>query len=232
MRCSKAQEFLSLKIDGMLPPAATADLREHLDQCGDCLQYLEDLQMGRRLLEATEPALPDNFDWKLQLKLNQTLKETAGESAYPWIEESPDRRSWLRNFSTAAAMGMAAVLAFALFLGPDQQGASPVAAGAGAPVQALSSDRLPLQSPFAPVRTYGRQVRGGSPFQQRVSGGAVLDRGWSGSNYEDLQLIRRLRAENQSLTARLAQSQLQLQLMRAQLDSTRDDALDLPVSEP
>ncbi len=231
MRCSKAQEYLNLDLDGMLPPAATGDLLEHVDKCPTCREYRQDLELSQRLLGATAPTLPDNFDWKLQLKLNQTLKETTGGAAYPWIESGLDRGAWLRNFGTAAAMGMAAVLAFALFLGPMDQSPSS-APMASASLSTLGSDRLPLSSNFARGGTFGRQVRGGSPFTQPVSGGAVLDRGWSGSTFEDLQLIRRLRSENQNLSTRLAQAQLQIRLMRAKLDSTRENALDLPVDEP
>ena len=231
MRCNKAQEYLSLEMDGLLPPVATGDLLKHLDGCADCREYRQDLELSRRVLGATQPSLPDNFDWKLQLKLNQTLKETAGAAAYPWIEPGVDRSAWLRNFGTAASLGLAAVLAFALFLGPVSREAAPTISP-GTTWQALGNDRLPLGGNLAGGSRFGRQVRAGSPFQQPVSGGAVLDRGWSGSNYEDLQLIRRLRSENQNLSARLAQTQLQLQLMRAQLDSTRKNALDLPVREP
>ncbi len=50
MRCSKAHEFLSLEMDGVLPPDATVNLRDHLDECNDCSQYREDMLVGSRLL--------------------------------------------------------------------------------------------------------------------------------------------------------------------------------------
>ncbi len=71
MRCNKAQEYLGLDLDGVLPPDATVQLTSHLDGCSECREFREDLLMGQRVLKATEPELPENFDWKLQLRLNQ-----------------------------------------------------------------------------------------------------------------------------------------------------------------
>ena len=87
MRCSKARDYVSQEIDAILPPDATGKLRDHLDSCADCQQFHEDLLMGQRLLAATEPELPENFEWKLQLKLNQALQQSAGESHYTWSDE-------------------------------------------------------------------------------------------------------------------------------------------------
>lgn len=231
MRCSKAQEFLSLDLDGALPPSKTTNLQEHLDQCAACRSYREDLRLGQRLLGATEPELPENFDWKLQLRLNQTLKETAGEVAYPWIEAQPTRGQWLRNFGTAASVGLAAVLALGIILGPDPSSTSngsPAAARVeGQPVASLS-DRLPLESPFNVNSAAGRTVSSVSPFRPANPGSRILDRGWSGRDLEDLRTIQNLRQDNEKLQRMLVQSTRQLQLMRAQLDTTKDNALDLP----
>lgn len=123
---------MSRDLDGMLPPDATVGLREHVDACRECQAFREDLVLGRRLLAATEPSLPDNFDWKLQLRLNQALQQRAGETAYPWYEEPQVRRgAWLPAFGAATSLGLAAVLAFAVFLGPREK--LPIVA-AGAPL--------------------------------------------------------------------------------------------------
>lgn len=227
MRCSKAQEYLSLEMDGVLPPAVTTSLQEHLDACGDCRAYRGDLQLGRRLLTATEPSLSDNFEWKLQLRLNQALKETAGEVAYPWADQPADSWAWVRNFGAAAAMGLAAVLAVAVFVGPFGQptpGPAPVSVTRSA---SLSGDRLPLESRFAVGGQLGRPVSTASPFQQSRTGAGILDRSWSGQNLDDLRTINRLRAQNEQLGRALFHTQRQLQMMRAQLDSTGKNALDL-----
>ena len=104
MRCNKAREYLSLEIDGVQPPDSLQELQQHLDSCADCLEYREDLLLGQRLLAATEPELPENFEWKLRLKLNQTIREAAGRADYPWQEERVDRWRWFRNFGSAAAV--------------------------------------------------------------------------------------------------------------------------------
>ncbi len=61
MRCNKAQENISLQFDGALPPDLTGSLSTHLDGCADCREYRDDLLMGSRMLEATEPELPENY---------------------------------------------------------------------------------------------------------------------------------------------------------------------------
>ena len=119
MRCHKAKGYISQEMDEHLPPDVTVNLTGHLDSCTDCRQFREDLLLGRRAMSATAPELPDNFEWKLQLKLNQTLQRTAGETAFPWTETDQDKWRWARNFGAAAAIGMAAVLALAVFIGPE-----------------------------------------------------------------------------------------------------------------
>ena len=224
MRCSKAHEFLSLEMDGVLPPDATVNLRDHLDECNDCSQYREDMLVGSRLLAATEPQLSDNFEWKLQLRLNQTLKESAGEVSYPWADVGVSRWAWMRNFTTAAAVGMAAVLAVAVFSGPIN---SPNHTSADVDQAVLGADRLPLDSSFSRANGLGRAVSSGSPFQAPAQRSRVLDRGWSGQDLEDLRTITHLRNQNEELGRILIQTQRQLQMMRAQLDSTEENALDL-----
>ena len=235
MRCNKAREFLCLEMDGMVPPASTLELEQHLDSCPDCQEYRSDLMLGKRLLAATYPELPENFDWKLQLRLSQTLRQAAGDAAFPWEEKATDAWAWLRSFGTAAAVGMAAILTFAIFSGPFEQTDRPLADPAdtnpAAAVAGLTSDRLPLERQ---IRLNGLRV--GSPMQQQVSGMSLspgvdnrlgLDKGWSGGNLEDLQIITRLRLENRQLNSALLQAQRQLRLRQAWLDTSAQKALDL-----
>ncbi len=225
MRCNKAQEYLSLELDGVLPPDATVQLTSHLDGCGDCQEFREDLLMGRRILQATEPELPDNFDWKLQLRLNQALKETAGEVSYPWEEKPVDRYRWLRNFGSAAAVGMAAVLALAIFTGPTDQ--SPMPAAYEQSVSFQGSDRLPLQQKYNFGSGLTRQVSGGSPLVRPAVNSRSLDKGWSGQQMEDARTIQALREKNRRLNTMLYQTQRQNIWMRAQLDTSLGSTLDL-----
>lgn len=230
MRCNKAREFLSLELDGMMPPGEAVELERHVESCPACQEYRDDLLMGRRLLAATEPELPENFDWKLQLRLNQTLKEAAGEVAFPWEPERVDRWAWLRNFGAALAVGLAAVLTVALFVGPfgPPESSSPTERTLSAPGSAFS-DRLPLQRSMAwnglgPGGTRQQTVSGISlPTSRRLQ----LESGWSGTNPEDLVTINRLKAENRQLSTALLQAQWQIRRMQAQLDTAGRKPLDL-----
>lgn len=242
MRCPKAKDYISQGLDEHLPPDVTMDLTKHLDACADCREYREDLQLASRVLTATTPELPDNFEWKLQLKLNQALQQAAGETGYPWSETDKDKWRWFRNFGAAAAVGMAAVLALAMFLGPlggPEQGGRPDAAfGPVATVQPLTestfdtagaTDRLPLD--------LNRSSRGGlysQGIQRSVSAGGVnrssgglFDRGWSGQNTNDLMLIQKLRIENNQMKQVLYRQQMRIRGMQTQLDSIDGNALDL-----
>jgi hypothetical protein len=215
---------VSQELDAVLPPDATGKLRDHLEACADCREHRADLLLGQRLLAVTEPRLPDNFAWKLQLKLNQTLQQSAGQTHYPWQEETTtDRWIWLRNFGAATAVGLAAVLALAMFLGPVDSGRE------GTRLAANASDRRPLFQPSS-----GGLYPSGAPQMVSTGSGSAaagrgtyLDRGWSGSNTEDLITIRRLRVENQRLSNMLLQYQHANELMRARLDTSSVDALDL-----
>ncbi|MBK8166249.1 MAG: zf-HC2 domain-containing protein [bacterium] len=256
MHCTRARDYLSRDLDGMLPPDATVGLREHVDACLDCQTFRQDLVLGRRLLAATEPKLPDNFDWKLQLRLNQALQQRAGETAYPWYEEPHVRRgNWLPAFGAATSLGLAAVLAFAVFLGPRERlplvtdGApalsSPsIAAVPASPVTVVDAGTLDERPADAAANLAGRSDRrplfgapqGGGLYGGGVArglsvgtdGGAsrVFDRGWSGDRFEDARTIRQLRAYNAQLQQTLHRQQLELQRLKAQLDTIGAGGLD------
>jgi hypothetical protein len=229
MRCSKAKEYLSRDLDAQLPPDATVALRSHLDACAECREHHEDLLLARRMLAATEPELPENFEWKLQLRLNQALRDRAAETAYPWDEPATDRWRLLRNFTTAAAVGMAAVLALAVFFGPVDltsprpEGTLPAATS----LAAGRTDRLPLQLNSRSTAFGGPTLQSVSSSGQRFNTGGTLERGWSGDRLEDLQTIQRLRANNLHLTRTLMLYQREIQRLQAQLDTTGAGALNL-----
>jgi len=190
-------------------------------------------------MSATTPELPDNFEWKLQLKLNQTLQRTAGETAFPWTETDQDKWRWVRNFGAAAAIGMAAVLALAVFIGPENgpgQAGQAVSRGASLGVVeststgAGNSDRLPLfvdRSRRGGLYGSGMQrpVASGGSSSSRTGG--LFDRGWSGHDMEDLRTIQRLRIQNGQLNRDLFRQQQMIRGMRAQLDTIDANALDL-----
>ncbi len=238
MRCNKATGYLSQGMDEQLPPDVTVELTRHLDGCESCQAYREDLLVARRLITATEPEISENFEWKLQLRLNQAMQQAVGESAYPWESDEADRWHWFRNFGAATAVGLAAVLALAMFIGPVGGPQAPGFVAPGNLAQntpslvrsassgAVGSDRLPfrLDNP-----------RGG--LQRSVSTGAnavftggerfSLNRGWSGGNTSDLMTIQRLKAQNQQLNHRMRLLQQEVLRLRAKLDSSDSSALDL-----
>ncbi len=239
MRCSKARGYLSRHLDDSLPPVETGELDRHLDDCGDCRVYREDLRIGQRLLAATEPELPENFDWKLQLQLNRTLRKAAGEAVLPWHEDRPaDRWSFLRSFGTATAAGLAAVLSVAMFLGPQlmPHGVALLAGGsqptiAESVVQGWDADdRLPLYSRGAGASLFSRgsgmqtvSGRGGAISWQRREPVSA----WSSRSQFDVQTIQRLRYENRRLQSALIQYNRRIQTLQTRLDTTDTGALDL-----
>jgi hypothetical protein len=246
MRCSKARDYLSRDLDGLLPPDATVGLRDHVEACEACRSFREDLVAGRRLLAATEPRLPENFEWKLQLRLNQALQQRAGETAYPWQEEPAPRRGyWLPAFSAAASVGLAAVLAFAVFTGPQRQ--TPVPDGRSAAVVSASvaasgpavdaaglagrSDRRPLFGVQRGGGLYGSGIQRNVASGTRAADpGATINRGWSGDRLEDLQTIQQLRSRNDQLMRAVLQYQAELHRLKAQLDTPGGRDLDTGVS--
>jgi len=232
MRCPKAREYLSHQLDEQLTPDRARALDAHLDRCEDCRDYRADLALGRRLLAATDPELPSNFEWKLQLRLNQALQQAAGDVAYPWQEERPDRWRWFGNFGAAAAVGLAAVLAVAVFLGPLEKTGSGRRIGetrlAGETSVPTASDRLPLG-----IR---EPVRGGGLYSQglvhNVSGGGQIYGGssyqptWSSGSFQDGQTIFLQRKQIHQLQQQLQMYRIENRRLQAELDTVRSRALD------
>lgn len=231
MRCTKARELISLDLDGCLPPDRTAGLTRHLDECGDCREFREDLALASRMLAADEPQLPENFEWRLQLRLNQTLAEAAARELHPWQDRRSDRLAWWRSFGAAASVGLAAVLAVAMLVGP--RGGDPAATVAELPTTppvSVTGDRLDLDA----YRGFGfggggqRTVSTGQPGGSLATRPNFLERGWTYQSVDDLRDWNRIQAENRQLRAQVLQMQRQLRSMQTPLDSASVPALDLP----
>ena len=239
MRCSKVRDYLNRGMDEQLPPDVTVGLTNHLDKCEACLAFREDLMVSRRLIAATNPEISENFEWKLQLKLNQALQQVAGEAAYPWEENAVDRWHWLRNFGAASAVGLAAVLALAMFIDPGFQGGNgQMAAESNTTSTALTAspslvgaDRLPLMTKSSSRGLYqsGLQRSVSTSAGQRFNSGGqfLIEGGWSGGNPQDLLTIQRLKSQNQQLNTRLFLYQKEIQNLRTRLDSGDSNTLDL-----
>ena len=50
MTCQELVELVTDYLEGALPPERTRDVEEHLSDCVDCLRYLDQMQLTRRLL--------------------------------------------------------------------------------------------------------------------------------------------------------------------------------------
>jgi hypothetical protein len=238
MKCNKAQEWISLELDGQLAPEHVPCLQDHLETCDDCRGYRADLQLGLRMLQATEPELPENFDWKLQLRLSQTLREATRDAAYPWQQVEHGWRRWFTRAGFSAALGMAAVLAISLLV---PQALTPGLVATGGTPAALETMRIPVQDTQAnavgglfdpsrrPLETeFERNL---DPFaaglQRRVSSnGGFGSAYWSGTNERDLLRIRHLEQENESLRRRLSIRERHLEVLKAKLDSLTGQPLD------
>lgn len=237
MKCSKFQEQISLEMDGQLAPEHVPALQRHLETCPECRAYREDLMIGLRMLNATEPELPDNFDWKLQLRLSQAMREAARDTSYPWQEVAGGWRRWLGRAGVAAAVGLATVLSVAMIapghlvpaFGGDAQMAiaDPVSR---LPIQTVAStDGLLADTTRRPLD--GRYTRGFNPFggglQRTVSSdGGFGNNSWSGANDRDLLRIRRLEQDLESLKRRLSATDRQNRELQAKLDSLTGRGVD------
>ncbi|MFO7652471.1 MAG: zf-HC2 domain-containing protein [Candidatus Krumholzibacteriia bacterium] len=239
MRCGKARAWVSLDLDGSLPPDRVVALEGHLSACSACRAHRDDLLLGRRMLAATTPTLSDQFDWRLRSRLNQSLTAAARDAAGPWQVRS-GRGAWSSRFGTSAALGAAAVLTVALFLDgnsdpvPAEQGMTSTPSQTAALVPraeesgaAAALDRRPLFPAENGLRA--RLVSSGGQGSALAAAPASRTRlnAWSGDGVRDLETITELRQVNERLARLVRHLQGRIDLLEAQLDTTRDGGLDL-----
>jgi hypothetical protein len=235
MKCNKAKEWLSLEMDGRLAPQYVPPLQQHLSGCDACRAYRDDLQISRRLVQATGPTLSDSFDWKLQLRLNRALREAARDASAPWPQPAVGWRHWLLRAGFSATLGLSAVLVVALL---SPAGLAPLTAGERAIAQPAPSPRLPVQvaAPTEPFFDTTRRPldasfeitrqRGGLGLQQRAVTGGLSGSYWSGTNERDLLRIRQLEQDLEAMRRRLLVRDRQVKLLEAKLDSLAAPAVD------
>lgn len=240
MKCNKAQQWLSLEMDGRLTPEHVPLLQQHLTACDTCRSYRDELLISRRLLRATTQALPESFDWKLQLRLNRALREAAGQASYPMSQPAATWRRWFARAGASATLGLAAVLALALVL-PSKMVAPP--GGQTVASNQQLTQRLPLQPtpPATPIFDTTRRPLDAGFTMNRQSGGLGLQQGvssnslgrtfWSGANERDLLRIRQLEQELESMRRRLQARERQVMGLQAKLDSLTAPAVDRINSE-
>ncbi len=233
MKCSKVQEWISLEMDEQLAPENVRPLQDHLLACDECRGFREDLQIGLRMLHATDPELPENFDWKLKLRLSQTLRETARDAEFPWHREESGWRRWVARASLSAAMGLAAVLAVAV-LAPGQMVSLGDRGGSVAladqplrlPVQTSESSDSFLDASRRPIQAFPN-FGANNGLQRNVSSGDPLGGStWRGFADHDLERIRQLEQDLVSMRRRMGAKDQEIGQLKATVDSLTDQAVD------
>jgi hypothetical protein len=120
MRCKKAREFISDSLDARLDESNGLELAEHLAACSDCRTHQTVLAEGQALLrqDLVEPS--DNFEWKVQLKIQQALRDkaVADEPLSGW-------KFWRPALASAASVALLVVVAGGVLLTRDDPTRSP-----------------------------------------------------------------------------------------------------------
>jgi len=245
MRCGRAREWLSLAMDSQLPPDKTISLEGHLEKCTECRSYRDDLLLGQRLLQATEPEVSENFEWRLQLKLNQTLQEAAQSATLPWEKPRWSLSRWLGTVGVSMAVSCAVIVALAVWVLPITPSRDHRGRGSGPAVIAENlDDNATAGSAVAlPDRgTIWRDASGPGPWST-VSlpgpgpGVRPANRGFLNSPRSWVEIrnaiisrqeqIDRLREVNLLLTIERDDARKQVEELKAQLDTKDSNQLDM-----
>lgn len=136
MRCNKAREFISDALDARLDEGRGLELSAHLDGCVDCSRHQSVLERTRPLLSEDLREPSENFDWKVQLKIQQALREKAApaDAALGW-------NFWRPALSSATGVALVVLVGGGLLLGrPSLPGSGPEL----------------VASPLQPVHSAGR----------------------------------------------------------------------------
>jgi hypothetical protein len=105
MKCSDVRLLISTSMDETLAEYERAGLARHLASCADCVQYQSQLAQGHELLRSHLAAPAVNFEWKVQLKIQQALREAAARRESP-----PRQRFWLPVGASALVVAAVVVL--------------------------------------------------------------------------------------------------------------------------
>ncbi len=82
MRCAQIKEWISDYIDGELDHSRSVVLEQHLEECRDCRQWMEDLQTIKQTASRLENPAPSS-EWKtIQSQLHQP-KTASNHSSKP-----------------------------------------------------------------------------------------------------------------------------------------------------
>jgi len=233
--------MIGSELDGRLEDGQLVQLERHLDGCAECREYRADLVLGRRLLRATEPQPADNFNWKLQLRMNRVLQERAAESQPIWGNAGNGVLGWVRSFALSSLAGAAVVAALFIWVipvpfggdGPADMPSRPAVRLAGGATSTANDaaagfglDRRPL-TPLRGINGSGM----GSFMVNAGSRGRESTRLFDGQPFRpnsgvDSELLERLRVENAFLRARLGSESREVERLKALLESKGIDLLD------
>jgi hypothetical protein len=172
MKCSHAKLLISWAMDEPLPEYDRAQLEAHVQACAGCAQYGTQLDHGRALLARAMANPPDNFEWKVQLKIQQALREAASQGL-PAMGRS---RFWLPVGITAATTALLVVAVGGLvLLDPDalpglRRDRQIPAVAENAPLVSVDRSAAPLDVAVQPVPD-ARQVADMSTPPSRTSSG-------------------------------------------------------------
>lgn len=113
MKCSKIIRILNAYLDGELPEADSARVRQHLQRCPACAGRLEEL----RRLNSTLDALPQA---EVSPFFAARVRARAAGRLAPPVRPAPGRPGvfgWLRSFSPVPAMAAVFLVATGILLG-------------------------------------------------------------------------------------------------------------------
>jgi anti-sigma factor RsiW len=111
MTCPQAKDLIGAYQDGELDPAAAAEVSEHLRRCPECAAIRQNLALLSRALRET-PELRFQPPSSAQSSLRRLLKD----------QDPPEpRRTWIPWITAAAALIVAAGVAWMMLPGPGDR---------------------------------------------------------------------------------------------------------------
>jgi predicted anti-sigma-YlaC factor YlaD len=107
MRCSNAHKLIGDRLDGTLSPEDDAELREHLDGCGDCRELMKDFEGLVEQARQLPKLEPSDRAWPMILR---RVREAGREEA----ASRAGRRPWAAAFFAPGRLRYAAAAALIL----------------------------------------------------------------------------------------------------------------------
>lgn len=158
MICLRALSLLDDYLDKELPESATAEVKNHLDQCDSCRREFEESRYLKELLKQQGPRDPGEDYWleTSQLILAKTVQQYSGDEPYASsATDSDDRGPFLQALVSLAASLV--ILASAVVVGMNQS-AAPDADVIGGPILFSSSVSRQLNANHT-IMTEGERQR-------------------------------------------------------------------------